>query len=410
LRLLGFVLTVFSMAMLSYIAPAHAQFEDLGGILEDILEDVKNPGQQTPIYGDQGIETVPVLVRYDQDIDFTNHILIVTAYPPNNPNGDKIKPQMLGQAHLRLDGLTQPLQVSVAISEHLTKNLTFSRITAEIIDENTNQIMISEHDGVYRGVEAPSLTLIKTNGPIKAQTQNDYIGIEEIYGEVDISDKKSLFRGGTLTIQLLENALAGGNSVTIASEYSKSVDNASPPYIFKMDRGISNEVSAPPLAFKAWITDWAGRKTHIMRKPVHYKGPDIAYKISLDSMAQGIDTRAGRNLNPTLMAQAIVSGEAIFDANKGLPSDARLKVILSRAVGAPGKNRTLASQTILLNGFSGKTRFALSTASTNFDPLIPAPLLSLQVIDRNDRVYFDSGEVRAKEGPQTIQLYPRSYY
>jgi len=197
--------------------------------------------------------------------------------------------------------------------------------------------------------------------------------------------------------------------VTIASEKIIAIDGASLPIVFAMDRGLTSQNSQPSLAFKAWIHDWAGRKTHVMRTPVPYNGPDIEYKLKLDVLAQGANTRAGRNLDPNLMAQATVSGEALFDADSGMPSDARLKVTLSRAVGAVGENRVLSTQTIILRGFEGRAPFALSTASTNFDPLIPAPLLNLQIIDRNDRVYFDSGEIRAKEGPQSIQLYARRY-
>jgi len=207
----------------------------------------------------------------------------------------------------------------------------------------------------------------------------------------------------------LENALAGGNSVTIAAEKVISIDSAALPITFNIDRGLTSQNSQVPLAFKAWINDWAGRKTHVMRIPVPYNGPDIDYKLKLDVLAQGANTQAGRNLDPNLMAQATVSGEALFDASAGIPSDARLKVSLSRAVGAVGENRVLSSQTIILRGFDGRVPFALSTASTNFDPLIPAPLLNLQILDRNERVYFDSGDVRAKEGPQTIQLYTRRY-
>lgn len=405
MRIIYIIFAAISMTFGNFSAPAYAQFEDLGGILEEILGGTPLPGQ-TPIYGETGIETIPVLIRYDLDTDFTNHMLIVTAYAPS---GDDVKPYKLGQTQLRLNGLSQPLQVSVAVSQYITKDLAFSRITAEIIDENANQIMVNERDGIYRGAEAPSLTLMKTSTPARHEAQNNYVGFETIYGEVSLSGRKPLFRGGTLTIQLLENALAGGNSVTIAGEYTKSLDNISPPFVFKIDRGISDETSTPSLAFKAWISDWAGRKTHVMRKPVYYKGPEVAYKIALDVLAQGTNTHAGRNLDPNLMAQATVSGEALFDARSGMPSDARLKVTLSRAVGAVGENRVLSSQTIILRGFEGRAPFALSTASTNFDPLIPAPLLNLQIVDRNERVYFDSGDISAKEGPQTVQLYARRY-
>ena len=408
MRLFSFIITVFAWVMFSFTAPAHAQFEDLGGILEDILGGGQLPGQ-TPVYGETGIESIPTLIRYDETTDFKDHMLIVTAYAPKDPSGATKKAQMLGQSRLLLTGLEQPLQVTIPVPRNVTKDLTFARITAEVIDQNQNTVLVTERDGVFRGIEPPELTLKPINATPTSQPRSDYIGFETIKGEVSLNDRNARLNGGTLTIQLLENALAGGNSVTIAAEKVITIDSAALPITFNIDRGLTSQNSQVPLAFKAWINDWAGRKTHVMRIPVPYNGPDIDYKLKLDVLAQGANTQAGRNLDPNLMAQATVSGEALFDANAGIPSDARLKVTLSRAVGAVGENRVLSTQTIILRGFDGRVPFAMSTASTNFDPLIPAPLLNLQILDRNDRVYFDSGDVRAKEGPQTIQLYTRRY-
>jgi len=408
LRLFSLIITVFSMLTIGVTTPAYAQFEDLGGILEDILGGGQLPGQ-TPVYGETGIESIPTLIRYDESTDFKDHMLIVTAYAPKDPSGANHKAQMLGQSRLLLTGLEQPLQVTIPVPRNVTKDLTFARITAQVIDENQNQVLINERDGVFRGLEALELILISTNAVPTSQPRPDYVGFETIKGEVSLNDSKAKLNGGTLTIQLLENALAGGTSVTIAAEKVININNSELPITFNLDRGLTAQNTQIPLAFKAWINDWAGRKTHVIRTPVPYNGPDIDYKLKLDVLAQGTNTRAGRNLDPNLMAQATVSGDALFDASSGMPSDARLKVSLSRAVGAVGENRILSTQTILLRGFEGRAPFALSTASTNFDPLIPAPLLNLQIIDRNDRVYFDSGDIRAKEGPQTIQLYARRY-
>lgn len=406
MRLFRFSIAVIILAMLSLTSPAYAQFEDLGGILEDILSGGQLPGQ-TPVYGDSGIESIAALIRYDQPADYKDHMLIVTAYVPHDADGGTTKSKMLGQTRLLMTGLEQPLQVLVAVPRNVTKDLTFSRITAEVLDENENQVLIAERDGIYRGTEAPELILMPSSTLPTSFSRRDYVGFETITGEVSLNDRKAQLNGGTLTLQLLENALAGGTSVTIAAEKSISIDGTALPIVFILDRGITNQESQMPLAFKAWIKDWAGRKTHVMRKPVPYNGPDIDYKLKLDVLAQGTDTRAGRNLNPDLMAQAVISGEALFDARSGMPEDARLKVTLSRAVGAIGQNRTLSTQTILVEGFEGRVPFALSTASTNFDPLIPAPLLNLQIVDPNGGIYFDSGDVRAKEGAQIIQLYAR---
>ena len=408
MRLLSFIMATMMAVMLSLSAPAHAQLEDLGGILEEILSGGQLPGQ-TPVYGETGIESIPVLIRYDVTSNYADHMLIVTAYAPNDPNGITKKPQMLGQTRLLLTGLEQPIQVTIAVPRNVTKDLTFSRITAEVMDENANQVLTTERDGIFRGAEALELTLRPLSTLPAAAPSPVYTGFETIKGEVSLNNSKARLNGGTLTLQLLENALAGGTTVTIAAEKVINIDRRPLPIPFTLDRGLTAQSTQPPLAFKAWINDWAGRKTHVMRTPVPYNGPDVDYKLKLDVLAQGANTSAGRNLDPNLMAQATVSGEALFDAQSGMPSNARLKVTLSRAVGAVGDNRVLSTQTILLRGFKDRVPFALSTASTNFDPLIPAPLLNLKIIDRNDRVYFDSGDVSAKEGPQTVQLYARRY-
>jgi len=408
LRILGFILAAISLVFFSFATPAQAQFEDLGGILEDILGGTQLPGQ-TPVYGETGIESIPVFIRYDTSVEYADHFLVLTAYTPNDPSGTKRGSRMLGQTKLLLTGLEQPLQVTIPVPRNVTKDLTFSRITAEVIDANHNRVLTTDRDGVFRGTEPPELILRPVSTLPASLPRPDYVSFETISGDVSLNDRNARLNGGELTIQLLENALAGGTSVTIAAQKVIDLHQASLPIAFTMDRGITAQGSQPPLAFKAWINDWAGRKTHVMRTPVPYNGPDIDYKLNLDVLAQGANTQAGRNLDPNLMAQATVSGEALFDARSGMPSDARLKVTLSRAVGAVGKNRVLSTQTIILRGFDGKAPFALSTASTNFDPLIPAPLLNLQIVDRNDRVYFDSGDVNAKEGPQTVQLYARRY-
>lgn len=406
MRILGLILTAIAAAMFALAPSAHAQFEDLGGILEDILGGSQLPGQ-TPIYGEAGIENIPVIIRYDIKQGFADRMLIVTAYAPSEPSGATKKAKMLGQTRLLLTGLKQPLQLSIPVPRNVTKGLTFSRLTAEVLDENGNQVLTTDRDGLFRGKETPELTLRPTSTLPAASPRPSYSAIETIEGEVSLNDYKARLNGGLLTIQLMENALAGGTSMTIAAEKIINIDTETLPIIFSMDRGLSDELDKTPLAFNAWINDWAGRKTHVMRLPIPYNGPDINYKLKLDVLAQGTDTEAGSNLDPNLMAQAAVSGEALFDANYDIPQGARLKVTLNRAVGAAGQNRLLASQTIILRGLEGRAPFALSTASTHFDPLIPPPILNLKIVDAYDRVYFDSGDVSAREGPQSIQLYPR---
>ena len=77
-------------------------------------------------------------------------------------------------------------------------------------------------------------------------------------------------------------------------------------------------------------------------------------------------------------------------------------------MGAFGENRVISQQTILMNSQQGsRIPFSLSAASTNFDPFIPAPILKLEILDSRGNIFYDSGDIRAAEGNQTIQLYAR---
>jgi len=334
-------------------------------------------------------------------------MLILSAYTPNDPSGVKTKPRLLGQTQILLDGLEQPLQLVLAVPETVTRNITHSRITAEVRDPNNNRVMINEREGLYRGTEPPELTLIATGQGFASPQSPPVTGFEIVSGEVHLSGTQHLTRGGTLTIQLLENSLAGGTSLMIAAEKILSIDNQVPPFKFTLDKGITSSNKDTPLAMKAWITDWAGRKTHIIRKPVPYNGPETDYKLTLDALTQGLNARTGLNLDPTLMAQTIVHGEAIFDPSNGMPNGARLQVTLKKAVSAFGDDRVLSRQTIIVNSSANRIPFSLSTASTNFDPLIPKPILKLEIVDNRGNLFYDSGDIQAREGAQTVQLYSR---
>jgi len=399
LILCAIILSVFGQT-------SHAQYNDLGEIIEEIINGSKSPSQ-TPIYGTDTIETIPVMIRFDVPGNLDDHTIIISAYTPNDPSGNTTKSQLLGQNRLLLNNIDSPFQLSIAAPKSVTKDIAFARITAEIRDENNNRVMINEREGLYRGTEPPEITLIATGNLPKTIAAPQITGLEIINGKVFIRDKNHTPKDGHLTIQLLESALVGGTSITIAAEEVISLDRNYPPYAFTMDRGLTSDDKNTPLSLKAWVTDWAGRKTHVLRQPVAYNGPDSEYKLTLDSITQGLNTQAGRQLDPSLMARTIVEGNAVYDPSHGTPTGARLKATLSKAVGAFGENRVLSEQTIIVSSHDGRIPFSLSAASTNFDPFIPAPILKLELTDSRGNIFYDSGDIRASEGRQTIQLYPQ---
>ena len=106
------------------------------------------------------------------------------------------------------------------------------------------------------------------------------------------------------------------------------------------------------------------------------------------------------------MAQVRVTDEAQVEPVIGLPGQARLHIKLSQDRG-DFNNPILAEQTLLLRGLETRIPFTLTTDSKHFDPYVPAPFLSISLTDSLGRVYYTSGDVRAREKQNFIRLYPR---
>ena len=408
MRAIALCLMIFGLA---FSSPAYSQSNDLGDLIGDILGGLPPPSQ-TPIFGQSEIENIPVTLRLSGEDDFAGSLddamLILSAYAPNDPSGVAQKPKLLGQTRLALSGLELPLQLVIATAEPATRDLPYARITAQILDTHDNVLLFTQRDGLYRGADEAVLTLVsQLLGQKPASAPAQLSGLELIKGQGKFGSSRALPLGSKLTVQLMETPLAGGNSFSIAAEQIIELDPNQREINFELERGLYEGSKDMPLSLTAWITDWAGRKTHVLRAPIGYNGPDIDYKLALDTLAQGAQTQRGRNLNPDLMAKAHIYGEAVYDPQHGIPSGARLKATLSKTVSAFGEDRTLATQTIIMAPNTTRIPFSLSVDSTEFDPLIPSPSLSLQIIDAYDRVYFESGAVAAREDKQTIQLYPR---
>jgi hypothetical protein len=235
----------------------------------------------------------------------------------------------------------------------------------------------------------------------------DFFAVETVSGKVSFPRKAVPKAGSTLYVQLLENALAGANRLSIEGETVMALPAGEREVAFELQRGLYERADSPALALKAWVEDPMGRKSHVMSVPVDYNGAEIDYALRLDNIRQGRETKRGRNLPATLMAQTLVQGEAAFDPVNGIPGEARLKVVLRQDRGAYNANPVLAEQTLLLRGMETNIPFSLTTDSTHFDPYAPAPFLIVSLTDSYGRVYYDSGEVRAREGRNAIRLYPR---
>jgi len=386
--------------------PANAQFGDPRGI-GDILEDILGQTSQVPI--DALIDNIPVTIETEDTIGMTGKMLVVTAYAPAAPSGAFSKPDMLGQTQILLTGLKFPVNLIVAAPAPVTDTIKFARLDAKIIDSNGNPVLSTQNDGFFRGQDPVTLTMTRLSNPGNQTTQppQPLVSVENIKGVARLSKKTDMFLGSTLTVQLVESGLAGGRTTTIAAESLIDLDQRKAPFTFTLERAVYAQADEKSYALKAWITDWAGRKSHVMERPVSYNGPDRDYSLTLDAYTMSPVPLTDMQALPS---QIIVKGVARFDAYKGLPAGSRLTATLNRSVGAPGTNRAMITRTVLLDGLSGDVSFDLVADSTDFDPLIPAPTLNINITDSQGRLFFSAENVPTREGTNLIQLTPSAQY
>jgi uncharacterized lipoprotein YbaY len=311
--------------------------------------------------------------------------------------------QPVSQSTLHLKSLGHETEAVVTLPE-IKDGL---HIEAVLRDENENLVLETTHP---LPVLSRDLRLLRLAPPVPFDPPTisipDFTAVETIAGKIILPPKTALPPQSMVHIQLVENALAGGLSMKLAAQDSGPALAQNGEIPFALQRGIWERHDDPDLTLKAWISDFMGRKTFVMSAPVAYNGSEINYRLRLDGLKQGVETKRGRNLNPDLMAQTLVMGEAQFDPVIGIPGQARLQIKLSQDRG-DFNNPILAEQTLILRGMETSIPFSLTTDSTHFDPYAPAPFLSASLTDSSGRVYYTSGEIRAREGRNSIRLYPR---
>jgi len=394
---------LFSMIIGSFVfsAPAYAQTGGFGDIIEDILGQGGTFPTGEPTETSGLIDNIPVNIQIDDTLSLDGKLLVVSAYAPSPPSGGVTTPQLLGETRLMMTGLTQDLQIIVAASAPVTETIDYARLEAKVLDENGNPVLTSKEDGFYRGNAPANLILVAMTLAQETTVPQVISGLETAKGKVVIAKDSEMFRGSSLTLQLVETGLAGGRTKLIAAETILDLDQRTPPFDFEIDRAIRSDEDVP-LAFDAWLSDWAGRKTHVMDKLVPYNGPERSYTLTLDTLKTGGFLGTSEIISPEASPNKIITGEAQFDAYK--------TVSLNRAVGAWGANQELTSRTILLDGLSGNVKFDLVADSKDFDPLIPPPILNIRLTDAAGRLFFSSGDVPVRDGFNAVQLAPSSIY
>ena len=357
----------------------------------------------TPLIPKTSINSLPVKVLYDGPTLEGDFQLEITLLRPDKTGKTRL-PRPITTTTIYLTKLGADIDVLL----NLTEDADGLLLEASVRDSNRNLIaetpfplpVISKEARIIRLV-APSLPEFTDPG------KPDFTAVETISGQVTLPPKSNLPAGTTLHVQLLENALAGGLSMELLAQNSIPANMKNGNIKFELQHGLWERRNTPDMSLKAWITDRAGRKIFVMNSPTGYNGADIDYAIRLEGLRQGKNTKRGANLSTELMAQTLIQGEATYDPVIGIPGQARLRIKLMQDRGDFNPNPVLTEQTLLLRGMETRIPFALTTDSTHFDPYAPAPFLSISLTDINGRIFYDSGEIRAREDRNNVRLYPR---
>ena len=397
-------------ALALLVSPAHAQIDD---IFDDIFG---KRGSQHPYPQDQHpafglIDNIPVDIYIHNAGGLDDHFLIVTAYAAPAPNVRQASPRMIGQTQLLLNGLGKELQIIVAAPEPVTRDIDYARIEARIVDANGNTLFREERSGEYRGRMPAKIDLIRPGGSVSnPQPGSRPGGVETVRGSVRLQNgSASNFRGATLVVELIDDGLAGGpnGGATILGQTRVDIDQKSAPYDFSLDAVMPQTQSGVPTALRAYIEDWAGRRTMETPSTIPYRGPGERYNLTLAPFAgETVTTGAGSPSAPSPAPgnPASVTGEARFDAVRGLPAGSRLIVTVSRGYGTPSQDRTIFTDVTQLDGLSGYVGFDFAPGETLFESGRPDPVIKAVVVDSRDRVFFESQNQPLTGGFNTIRL------
>ena len=197
----------------------------------------------------------------------------------------------------------------------------------------------------------------------------------------------------------------------IKGETRVQIDGQKPPFKFTLEYGVPENGFKMPLTLSAFITDWAGRKTHVMAKAVDYNGPDFDYRLKLDAFRQGGDVANFQFSDPVAASQTEIKGQALFDAYKGLPHGSYLQVRLRSPLGRNNQPRDIATTALGLDGLAGNVDFSITAPSVNFDPELPVPMMDLAIMNPSGNALFKSAAFPVKpDALNLVTLSPLAIY
>ncbi len=382
-------------------AQSTAPAPSLDQFIQNILG--QDEPQFTPAELESETDNLSIKIIYDGPSVAEKISLEVSISKPS-PNGITSSPTPVLMKTLFLNGLSQETKLKIALPD--LKHPHY--IDAVVRDANRNIILQARQPVPVTEDQGVILTLLDIEGMKRSEFQApDFTAQGTIRGKIILPKNHTAPAGANVHIQLLEDAPAGGLSMSLAAEQLIPLNQRVDTIDFNLERGLWERENIASLVFKTWITDTFGRKIFVMRAPVIFTGADIEYEIGLDAIKQGKDTKRGLNLRPELMAQALIKGVASFEPVKGIPSDARLKIVLKQDRGQYNENPVLTEQTLILRGMETRIPFSLVTDSTHFDPYAPSPFITVSLTDSFGRTYYTSGDIRAQEGDNSVRLYPQ---
>ncbi|HHL43013.1 MAG TPA: hypothetical protein ENJ42_05300 [Hellea balneolensis] len=396
------------VAVLVIVQPASAQNRradpDLGGILEDILGGKRDGGIVSPRFG--LIENIPVMVKYDQGNTPIpdGSMVVITAYAPPAPNERRAYPLVLGESRILLRSLYAPLQLVIAVPSTVTENIDYANIDARIIDPAGQTIFGMPERVQYRGRDQAVVNLRDQRTTTRPFPDENLVKFETVSGQVSIPYEIMMGRGANLVVRLVEDGLAGGPNQIIAGETRQMLDGISLPYKFSLTRPLNTKTADVPLVFDVWIEDWAGRKTFTLAKPVRFNGGGRFYDLPLVALTLDQPVTQPQPPAPVSAIPPTITGEARFDAYKGLPKGSVMIVELERQ-DYTARPARIASQRIPLDGLSGYIKFDLRPTETGIYDQNPKPRLRIRIEDKSGRVFFSNpGGTELKRGFQAIHL------
>ena len=414
-------LFILFIAIVTLFSPRSVYAQDLpdyGAIIRDIIKSVPQPA---PTLGQAVI--LPVTVIYDLNSDIISPQLIVTATAEDN--------RPLGELRLTLDGLTSPLDLSLYMPPRRQTNNSFVMLKARIDSDDGTTLARTASDTLYTNGTAQLRLISQAPTPT---TVGAIASLETARGSVTLKDTNGLFQDATLHVELVESGLAGGRGNPVKGKVAVPIDNATlqtgGAIAFALDYGVPMGGFKMPLGLKAYVTDWAGRTTHVMPNREDFTGPDAHYSLTLDRIRTGADvepfdiiTQDDEPATPpaipptqipatsTLPPILNVTGEATFPAFRGLPRGAVLTVELWQRIGGVD-TKVMSRRAITLDGLSGDVAFTLPPARAVSDPArIDADLwLGGRITTKEGGVLFETDGQPLTADNQRLTLYPTAQY